>query len=350
MSLFDLIKSEITALAPLPSPMRLSRYMELCLTHPEFGYYMMRDPFGAAGDFTTAPEISQMFGELIGLWAVAEWQQMGRPAPFALLELGPGRGTLMVDALRAASVEPAFIAALQLYLCDVSPLLREHQHAHLARYDVRWIGTLDQLPALPTIIVANEFFDALPIEQVRFDGTWRARCVDLQHNQLTWVECGISDTDLPETIHAAKPQHWLEYSPLSQTIMRDLTAHLKRHGGRALIVDYGYNQPVFAITNGDTLQALKSHQSIDPLAAPGTADLTAHVDFHSLAAIARSAGLTASLTTQGQFLKALGIDARAERLSARATPEQVETIRTATRRLTHPNEMGDLFKVLIIQG
>ena len=349
MSLGDLIASEITALAPLPSPMKLSRYMELCLTHPEFGYYMVRDPFGAGGDFTTAPEISQMFGELIGLWAVAEWQQLGRPAPFVLAELGPGRGTLMTDALRAASVEPAFIDALQLVLCDASPILREHQHAHLARYNPTWIGYLGELPPLPTILIANEFFDALPIDQVRLAPTgWRQRAIDLINGRLGWVESGVDENTIPADIRAAQNPAWLEYSPLSRIIMQQLAAHIAGHTGRALIIDYGYDAPAAQIARGDTLQALHRHQMVDPLESPGAADLTAHVDFHALAQIASASGLAASVNSQGNFLKALGIAQRAQKLSNRATPEQAADIASALNRLTNADAMGELFKVLIV--
>lgn len=353
MTLKDLIRDEITALAPLLSPMPLSRYMELCLTHPTFGYYMTRDPFGAMGDFTTAPEISQMFGELLGLWAVAEWQQLGSPEHFILLELGPGRGTLMADALRAASISPTFLEGMQLHLCDASPVLREHQHAHLARYQPQWIDDTTALPDLPLIVIANEFFDALPVEQVRHlhGESWQRRAVTWHNGALDWAVTGIPAASIPADIRAAALPDWREFSPLSAIIVAQLSQHIKRHSGSLLAIDYGYNQPAFTITQGDTLQALAKHKPVDVLAEPGHADLTCHVDFQALASVAAAEGLKTSVTPQGMFLKALGIETRAQRLLTQAkNVTQRQDISSALHRLTDASEMGELFKVLIIES
>lgn len=313
--------------------------MELCLTHPQHGYYVTRDPLGASGDFTTAPEISQMFGELIGLWMVQQWQKQGSPAPFTLLEIGPGRGTLMADLLRAAGkIMPAFIAAARLHLCEASPVLRAAQAAKLGAYHPAWIDDISSLPAQPLLVVANEFFDALPIAQVRFTGTgWVQRAVTLDAGALAFTE--IPTDDIPDDIAATNIDGWLEVSPASRSVMQFLSAHIAQHGGAGLFVDYGY-LTLQNVKNCDTLQALQHHQPVNPLADPGHADLTAHVDFSILGWIAQAAKLKVWMGTQGDFLRALGITARAEKLNQPAE----------LARLTAPDQMGDLFKVLIVSA
>jgi len=306
--------------------MALSRFMELCLTHGEHGYYMHRDPFGTAGDFITAPEISQMFGELIGLWCADLWQRAGTPDSFALVELGPGRGTLMADIMRATRGITGFHAAARCCLLETSPALRERQARALP--DAAWIDHWDALPAdCPAIVLANEFLDALPIDQ--FDATGRQRAVTLDGNRLAWTfpDAAVTGQD----------------SAAAAACVTAIARHLGRTGGALLVVDYG----VEAIRH-DTLQALAGHRAVNPLDAPGDADLTAHVDFAAVRTAAAGAGCAVfGPAAQGSFLRRLGIDLRTDRL-VRRNPDRAEDLYRANRRLTHPDEMGLLFKVMAI--
>jgi SAM-dependent MidA family methyltransferase len=345
-------------------PMPLSEYMSLCLAHPEHGYYATRDPLGAAGDFTTAPEVSQMFGELVGLWLAVAWSDMGRPAPVALAELGPGRGTLMADALRAAARVPGFRDAVRLALVETSPFLRARQAEALAPHAPLWLDRVEDLPEGPLLLVANEFFDALPIHQlVRARGRWRERVVGLEEDRLTLGLGGVAPWDEPAPEGAVR-----EISPAAEAIAAIIGARLAAAGGAALIIDYGYDARPEA--GGDTFQALRGHRYADPLEAPGEADLTAHVDFAALARAAQRAGAVAwPVAAQGLFLERLGITERARALAraaaapgraraggrgdrpgAAAAGDPVEGIVAAHRRLTHPDEMGQLFKVLALTG
>ena len=325
--------------------MTVERYMALCLGHPVHGYYRTRDPLGAQGDFTTAPEISQTFGELIGLWAAEVWRAMGEPSPVRLVELGPGRGTLMADALRAARVLPAFRSATVVHLVETSPALRARQEAELAPAGapVSWYGDLAEVPDGPAIVVANEFFDALPIRQ--FVGTergWCERLVGLSEGGLAFGLAPEPARDVPLPV---RPGAMLEWPAAGFAVMGRLAARLAAQGGAALVIDYGHARSGF----GDTLQAVRHHAYADPLADPGEADLTAHVDFALLASAGRSAGATVlGPVLQGDFLRALGIDARAATLKRRATPAQAGAINAAVARLTGSGEgqMGALFKVL----
>jgi SAM-dependent MidA family methyltransferase len=334
-----LIAEEIAA----TGPMRLDRFMALCLGHPEYGYYTTGEPFGAAGDFITAPEISQMMGELIGLWAVQCWQDMGAPAAFTLVELGPGRGTLMADALRSARLVPPFVEAASVWLVETSPRLRQVQQQAVPK--ARHAASLDQVPPGPMILLANEFFDALPIRQFhRRDGAWRERQVGITDDRLVWG-LGPAAGDLPED---APEGAVLERCPGAEAVAATIGARLKAEGGAALIVDYGAEPPAHG--GGDTLQALKNHEPVDPLAAHGLCDLTAHVDFTALASGLRASGARAApLLTQGAFLSRLGIAARAEAL-ARAHPDRAESFAAQHHRLTAPDQMGTLFKVLAATG
>jgi NADH dehydrogenase [ubiquinone] 1 alpha subcomplex assembly factor 7 len=329
-------------------PISLERYMALALTHPTHGYYMKRDPFGAEGDFTTAPEISQMFGELIGLWAAEVWAAMDSPNPLRLIEFGPGRGTLMSDALRAARVAPDFRAALDVCLIETSPTLAAIQHDTLltAGAPVSWVGQLDDAPSGPAIMIANEFLDALPIRQyVRGPRGWRERQVGL--DDADNLVLGLAAE--PERFIKAQAQEGevLEVGAVGHRLMFALGARLARQGGAALFIDYGHTATGF----GDTLQALRAHRMVDPLTEPGEADITAHVDF---AAMARSAGAAGAAVygpiDQGDFLKALGLDQRAQALSTRAGASQSADIEAARTRLIGkgPGEMGALFKVMAI--
>lgn len=321
--------------------MSVADFMAECLLDPEHGYYTTRDPFGVAGDFTTAPEISQMFGELIGLCLAQGWMDQGAPAPFVLAELGPGRGTLMADILRATRSVTGFHDAARIVLIEASPALRERQQATLSGYGATWCDTLEEAPAGPLFLVANEFFDALPIRQFqRDDDVWRERQVGLKDEGLTF---GLGGPTAPAPLdrwNDAQTGDLVELRPAADAIMAEIDRRIAAQGGAALIVDYGDWHSL-----GDTFQAVARHEVADPLARPGEADLTAHVDFEALALAAPR--LTHSrLTPQGVFLERLGITARAQALASRLEGEPLTRHVAAHRRLTHPEEMGTLFKTL----
>lgn len=312
-------------------PMSLADYMRVCLLHPVHGYYVTRDPLGQAGDFITAPEISQMFGELIGLTLAQAWRDQGGGA-FTLAELGPGRGTLMADMVRAMAKVPGMIEAADIVLIEASPHLQKIQAARLDGVGVRWLAGVESLPQGPLYLVANEFFDALPIHQFVYrNGGWSERVVGLRDGALTF---GLSPpVDLDLTLDPP-PQEGdvMETCPAALPVIGEVAGRIARHGGAALIVDYGGWGG-----RGDTFQAVARHGFADPLADPGGADLTAHVDFAALAAAASQSGVEVSAPlTQGAMLGALGLHARAARLGAEAE----------ARRLSDPDAMGRLFKAL----
>ncbi|MFM7333072.1 MAG: class I SAM-dependent methyltransferase [Tabrizicola sp.] len=322
-------------------PISVADYMTECLLHPVHGYYTTRDPFGAEGDFTTAPEISQMFGELLGLALAQAWIDRGATAPFTLAELGPGRGTLMADILRATKSVPGFHAAARIALVEASPTLRKLQAATLAGYAPSWLDRVQDLPEAPLFLVANEFLDALPIRQFQrgTDG-WRERLVGLRDGALTF---GLS-APLPQAPETPAFRHAPEVALVEDNLparlaVAEVSSRIARHGGVAYWIDYGGWR-----SQGDTLQALRQHAFDDPLAHPGEADLTAHVDFEPLAAQAQAF----AYYTQGAVLGRLGIDLRAEQLGRKLTGAALESHKAAHRRLTHPEEMGSLFKVLAI--
>jgi SAM-dependent MidA family methyltransferase len=315
-------------------PMRLDLFWLSSNHH----YYASRDPLGAAGDFTTAPEISQVFGELLGLWSVAVWQAMGAPKRFALAELGPGRGTLMADALRAARLRPDFLAAGRVNFVETSPLMRAAQ-ARLVP-DAIWRKSWTELPKAPSIILANEFLDALPIRQfMRRGGAWTELHVDAS---LRPVE--LPAEDVPDIPYLQDEGAIAETSIDRNTLALLLGVHFRRQAGAALFIDYGHTVP----GPGSTLQAVRAHTPTDPFAAPGACDLTAHIDFAALAKAARLGGAAVhGPVPQGAFLAALGIHDRTEAL-ARANPDRAEALHEATRRLTAATEMGMLFKAMAI--
>jgi SAM-dependent MidA family methyltransferase len=339
------LEEELRRLIALEGPISVERYMELCLAHPVHGYYRTRDPLGAAGDFTTAPEISQMFGELIGVFAANVWSAMGSPPAFRLVELGPGRGTLMADALRALKVLPAFLEACSVHLVETSPALRERQRAALggAGVPVAWHDRADEVPDGPVIAVANEFFDALPVRQyVATPRGWCERRVGLVEDRLTF---GLSAEPEPAIRAPVREGAVLEASPASVAVARSLSRRIVQGGGALLAIDYGYAEG----GGRDTLQAVRAHAHADPLEDPGEADLTAHVDFQALAAAGAAEGAAVhGPATQGEFLRALGIEVRAASLKRRASGPQAEAIDAALRRLAGgvEGEMGVLFKVL----
>lgn len=326
-------------------PIPLSHYMALCLGHPEHGYYMTRDPLGARGDFVTAPEVSQMFGELLGLWLADRWLAEGSPSPVAIAELGPGRGTLMADVLRALRSVPRMLEAASIHFVETSPVLRSAQRERVP--DAQWHTSINELPDMPLFLIANEFFDALPITQYqRTDLGWCERHVDYRDGRFVPVLAPVAaanDSALPRAAKAAGEGAIAEICPAATAIAGEIAARIAAHGGSALVIDYGHARS----TAGDTLQAVRDHKFADVFEAPGEADLTAHVDFEALAHGVKSGGAAPhGPVEQGAFLCALGIEARAEQLARNATASQREAITQALRRLTAPGEMGSLFKVL----
>jgi NADH dehydrogenase [ubiquinone] 1 alpha subcomplex assembly factor 7 len=327
-------------------PITIADYMAACLGDPEHGYYMAREPFGVAGDFITAPEVSQMFGELIGLWAVECWRRMGSPDAFVLAEIGPGRGTLMADALRAARIAPGFEQGATIVLVETSPRLRAVQKETLAAHAVAWAERVDDLPDGPAILLANEFFDALPIRQfLRTPEGWAERMVGLRDGELAFgLRPGARIDGVDDDAPAGAV---VEIASISMAIMATLAARLQRFGGAMLAIDYGHAESGF----GDTLQAVRGHRFDNPLAHPGEADLTVHVDFSALAKVATAQRARAStIWTQGDFLIALGLLDRAGRLGAGKDLATQEAIRAAVERLAGPDAMGTLFKVLCVTG
>ncbi len=345
------LETEIRRLIAAAGPMSIAEYMLLCLTHPQYGYYVTRDPLGAHGDFITAPEISQMFGELIGVWMVAVWQQMGSPENVRVVELGPGRGTLMSDALRAAKVVGDFHAALVVHLVEISPKLQQAQEQLLEGLGVPilWHSALAEVPSGPVIIIANEFIDALPVHQAvkRADG-WHERVVEIAPSGELAI--GIARDPLPH-FEATLPRGLRQapegsvYEWRSDTVALEIGRRV-RTDGAALIIDYGHAR--YGL--GETLQAVAGHSYTDPLRAPGEADLTAHVDFAALAQSAQIiGGRIHGPISQRDLLRGLGIDKRAAALKTRA-PERAAEIDQALARLTAtgPRGMGELFKALAI--
>lgn len=322
-------------------PISVADYMAECLLHPDFGYYATRDPLGAGGDFITAPEISQMFGELIGLSLAQCWLDQGAPTPFVLAEAGPGRGTLMADILRATKAVPGFHAAMALHLIEVSGPLKAQQQQTLGRTDITWHDSAATLPDLPLFLVANEFFDALPIRQFQRDGAgWRERQVGVQDGALTLGLSGpVAPAMLDHRLADTKPGDIVEVCTAATQAAAEIGTRIADHGGAAIIVDYGDWR-----SQGDTFQALRAHAPVDPLTTPGAADLTAHVDFEALANATPSRH--SRLTPQGVFLERLGITARAQALAAGLSGDALKHHIAAHRRLTHGDEMGTLFKVL----
>lgn len=325
-------------------------YMALALAHPEHGYYRKQDPLGARGDFITAPEICQIFGEMIGVWAAQLWIQMGG-GPISLVELGPGRGTLMADALRATKKVPEFHDSITIHMVETSPTLAHAQYLTLRHEHprVEWLDSIDQLPDSPSIIIANEFFDALPIKQfVMTDDGVRERRVAWNEAQQEFIFTeGPAGLQLAKSGQAIPTGTIMEQCPAARSIMRTLAARLKTHGGAAIVIDYGY----FGDAHHDTLQALKSHQFWPVLKEPGEADLTAHVDFSTLMDIAKDAGLfVPPLVNQGEFLVRMGAQLRLEQLLKHATSTQRDPLITGLQRLISPQAMGELFKVMAISS
>jgi NADH dehydrogenase [ubiquinone] 1 alpha subcomplex assembly factor 7 len=346
------LQAELKKLIASSGPMPVWRYMELCLTHPDYGYYVSRDPLGREGDFTTAPEVSQMFGELLGLWAASVWRAMDSPPALRLVELGPGRGTMMADALRALRVLPPLYQALSIHLVEINPVLREKQKATLSGVrNITWHDHIDDVPSGPAVILANEYFDVLPVHQVvKREGGWHERTIEIGADGSLAFGASLEpmprfEVLLPPLVRAAPVGAVFEWRPDAE-IMK-IATRVRDDGGAALIIDYGHLRS----DAGDTFQAIARHSFTDPLKNPGQADVTAHVDFQALARAAED--LNARVhgpVPQGEFLKALGIEQRAATLMAKTTPEVSEDISGALKRLTEGGRggMGSMFKVLAI--
>ncbi len=341
------IRRRIAAAGPMP----IGEYMALCLAHPRHGYYVTRDPLGTHGDFTTAPEVSQMFGELIGLWMVSVWQQMGAPDNLRIIELGPGRGTMMADAMRAAKVVPDFVKAAVLHLVEISAPLRARQEEAFGKLDMPafWHQSLLEVPAGPAIVVANEFFDALPINQaVKMADGWHRRAVAIAPDgslayQPEPQPLAHFEATLPAAVHGARTGEIFEWR--SDTATMDLGRRIVRAPGAALVIDYGHAESA----TGETLQAVRDHLFADPLSSPGEADLTAHVDFQALGRRLESMGASVfGPLEQAEFLDRLGIRTRAATLKANASRTAAHEIDTALARLIGSGRtgMGSLFKVM----
>jgi NADH dehydrogenase [ubiquinone] 1 alpha subcomplex assembly factor 7 len=347
----DTLAQKIARRIRAEGPLSVAAYMAMALHDPEDGYYARKDPIGARGDFITAPEISQVFGELIGLWCAMMWHQLGRPDPVILAELGPGHGTLMSDLLRAAATVPDFRRALRLHLVEASAPLRVAQERRLAQFSPVWVPRFEDLPDGPMLLVANEFLDALPIRQlVRRGVHWSERMVSLDDaNRFVFVEgppSPIVGLLVPEGVRdSAEEGAVVEVCPAALTLAAVLGARLSREAGAALFIDYGY----FPSAPGPTLRALCGHRAVSELAAPGTADLSAHVDFAAFAETARTTGAEPyGPMPQGRLLTRLGAVERAAALRKRATPSQQQDLDRGVERLLDPDGMGTLFKALAV--
>jgi NADH dehydrogenase [ubiquinone] 1 alpha subcomplex assembly factor 7 len=329
-------------------PVSVAQFMAEALMHPQYGYYQKKQPFGQKGDFITAPEISQIFGELIGIWVVSVWQQMGEPKNIHLVELGPGRGTLMDDILRATRMLKHFGSIVKVHLVEQSIALKRVQQERLLskHTHIYWHETIETLPKEAVIVVANEFFDALPIHQyIRTEKGLVERVVSFNDQKLCFIHGSVAPSVFNPITSNLKIGDIYEVSPLSLQIMEDIAIHIVQYGGAALCVDYGYEMPA----SGDTLQSVKNHQYHEVLEDVGEADITAHVNFTALAHVAAMQGAcVAGVVNQGDFLQRMGVDVRRDKLLQNANTQQKEQINTAVHRLIAESEMGTLFKVMAI--
>jgi NADH dehydrogenase [ubiquinone] 1 alpha subcomplex assembly factor 7 len=348
------LKSRIADLIEAQGPMSVAQFMTIALLDPKDGYYATRDPIGAGGDFITAPEVSQMFGEMVGLWLVQAWSDQGSPKNPRLVELGPGRGTLMADILRAAAVAPEFLADLEVVMVEASPALQQVQadklrgpNEGIMHADISWQAQFDDhLADRPLFLVANEFFDALPVRQyVKTERGWCERMVTVQGDRLIFALAPVPapPTATPAGREAAPDGGVYETSPASAALAEDIARIIAAKGGAALLIDYGYGE---AAGFSETLQAVSGHRFAEALADPGEDDISAHVDFAALAQAGKRGGAAVfGPVTQGMFLANIGIAERAEQLM-KANPENSRDLLTATERLIGNDQMGQLFKVL----
>jgi len=351
----NLLREKLKRIIQLTGPISIAEYFHICMADPEFGYYKNKQAIGAKADFITAPEISQMFGELIGAWAHQVWSSLSSPNRVALVELGPGKGTLMCDLLRTAKAAPDFYEAADIYLVETSALMRTHQEKALSQFEkkITWLNDVSQLPNLPTIIIANEFFDVVPIRQfVKSENLWRERGVGLDEEGKIapiLLAATLEDAQLPESAKADaknEPEGTVfETSPAREAIAQQLANHIVANQGAALYIDYGHAKTGF----GDTFQALANHKKVDPFENQGLTDLTSHVDFERIGFASTLAGANVSeIITQANFLLGLGLLERAGALGANANETEQETIRNAVERLAAPDQMGNLFKTITV--
>ena len=341
----------IARLIEAAGPISIADYMELCLLDPQDGYYTTHDPFGAEGDFVTAPEISQMFGELVGAWLVGEWQAIGRPMPVTIAEIGPGRGTMMKDIIRTVGkLEPALHAGARFALVEASPRLADVQRTTLRHTGVPlcWHRSVDELPAMPLLVAGNEIFDALPFQQFAIaGGRWRERSVGLDdegHFRVVLGLASLAADALPHDARNLSEGSIFEIAPARARLMAQIATQLITRGGAGIFFDYGHLRPGL----GDTFQAVRKHTSEGIFDNPGEADLTSHVDFSALAAVAQTAGLDVRFSTQAEFLLESGLLERAGQLGASASEVVRARISAEVERLAGPDAMGELFKVLRI--
>lgn len=346
------LEERLIQLIKLKGPITVADYMADALGHPHDGYYMSQEAIGAAGDFTTSPEISQVFGELIGLWLVEVWRQMGSPKPFNLVELGPGRGVLMADILRAARLRPEFTQSAQVWLLEQSGRLRHEQQKRLRASGAKplWADTLTDIPAAPSLIVANEFFDCLPIRQFKRTAEgWREVLVGLTSEEAK-LDFVLSRTPppveygLPNASSCGEGEIF-EKSFATEEFISELCSILKEQTGAALVIDYGHMRSGL----GETLQSVRNHKYWPVLASPGLADITAHVDFEAMMRTSIDNGAAAhGPVTQGVFLERLGLTLRVEMLCKGKNQTNAENIRASATRISAPDQMGEIFKVMSI--
>ncbi len=346
MSLENFLKKQISQQGPIS----IAEFMQLALMHPQYGYYQKQQPFGETGDFITAPEISQMFGEMVGVWVASIWQQLGCPKDFCLLELGPGRGVLMDDVLRATKHLDGFHKCVSVVMVEQSAALQQKQKERLNPWNINihWLSTAEKLPRKPTIVIANEFFDALPIHQfIKTPQGIREKLVGLDNHSLEFVlsSANASFSYLAHWQEQIEMNQVIETSPASIHVMEQLAEHISQMGGAGLFIDYGYEMPAF----GDTLQAVKNHKYHEVLKDIGEADITAHVNFTALAEAAKFTGCKQQqVISQKDFLKNMGIEVRAKELLKKANAKQKLSIESSLHRLIGDAEMGKLFKVLMV--
>ncbi len=345
------LKDRIVRQIEIGGPVSVSDYMALCLFDPEFGYYTTREPFGAKGDFTTAPEISQIFGELAAIWLYSAWREAGAPIPATFTEIGPGRGTMMADMLRTFSqLDPSLASSAGFAMVEISPRLAECQRQTLRSAPVmpRWVSSIDELDEEPLFIIGNELFDAIPFRQfVKTERGWRERCVGIGETGALAFAAGTTAPDpqiLPLGNEGAPAGSIAEISPQRFALMEAVCTRISANGGAGLFFDYGYVKPSL----GDSFQALRAHRFVDVLDEPGTADLTSHVDFSALASAARNCGLAAAISTQGEFLLKMGLLERAASLGANAGAEVREKIGASIERIAGEKGMGKLFKTIAV--
>ncbi|MBL4892307.1 MAG: SAM-dependent methyltransferase [Rhizobiaceae bacterium] len=343
----DELKQKILRHIEATGPMSIAEYTHICMSDPKDGYYQQQHPIGRAGDFITAPEISQMFGELIAVWCIEAWRQMGEPGAFNLIELGPGRGVLMADLLRATQSVPKFVEAATITLVENSPKMRELQHEKLGE-QCTWASDISKIPAGPSIFIANGFLDVLPFRQyVKHKSQWVERAIganaEFSKLEFTISTGSIDSRALPEGSETEPDGAVFEIAPAREAIMQMVAEHVKEYSGTALLIDYGHAISGF----GDTFQAVSKHEFTDPLATPGKADLTNHVDFFPLLKVAETAGCHPfPILTQGKFLLALGLLERAGTLGHGEDEATQARLKSEAERLALPGEMGDLFKCL----